>query len=68
MEGGGDFLQLPVKEVMTHTPKICRVGELASAAVHRMEKHGIMALPVVDDEERLTGVVHLHDLMKSGVV
>jgi arabinose-5-phosphate isomerase len=68
IEGGGDFLQVSVNEVMTHTPKLCHVGELASAAVHRMEKHGIMALPVVDDEERLTGVVHLHDLMKAGVV
>jgi arabinose-5-phosphate isomerase len=68
MEGGGDFLQVPVREVMTATPKTCRVGELASAAVHRMEKHGIMALPVVDDQGRLTGVVHLHDLMRSGVL
>jgi arabinose-5-phosphate isomerase len=68
MEGGGDFLQVPVREVMTHTPKLCHEGDLASAAVHRMEKHGIMALPVVNEEECLIGVVHLHDLMKAGVV
>lgn len=68
MEGGGDFLEMRVREVMTPTPKICQVGDLASAVVHRMEKHGIMALPVVDDEDRLVGVVHLHDLMRAGVV
>ncbi|MCJ7627651.1 MAG: KpsF/GutQ family sugar-phosphate isomerase [Longimicrobiales bacterium] len=63
-----DFLDVPVREVMTRTPKLARVGELASAAVHVMEKHGIMALPVVDEGNRLKGIVHLHDLMRSGAV
>ncbi len=63
-----DFLDVPVREVMTRTPKLARLGELASAAVHVMEKHGIMALPVVDEENRLKGIVHLHDLMRSGAV
>ncbi len=68
MEREEGFLDVPVREVMTRTPKIVRVGELASAAVHRMEEHGIMALPVVDDEGGLKGIVHLHDLMRSGAV
>lgn len=68
MEVEDDFLEVPVREVMTRTPKTARLGELGSAAVHRMEEHGIMALPVVDDEERLQGIVHLHDLMKAGAV
>ena len=68
MERDPSFLDVPVERVMTRTPKLARVGELASAAVHRMEKHGIMALPVVDEEERLKGIVHLHDLMRSGAV
>jgi arabinose-5-phosphate isomerase len=33
-----------------------------------MEAHGVMALPVVEGDGRLVGVVHLHDLMKSGAV
>lgn len=68
MERRDDFLEVSVTEVMTSTPKLAKVGELGSAAVHRMEEHGIMALPVVDDEGRLHGIVHLHDLMKSGAV
>jgi arabinose-5-phosphate isomerase len=63
-----DFLDVPVRDVMTRTPKLVRLGELASAAVHLMEKHGIMALPVVDESNRLRGIVHLHDLMRSGAV
>ncbi|NNM06098.1 MAG: KpsF/GutQ family sugar-phosphate isomerase [Gemmatimonadetes bacterium] len=68
MERNEGFLDVPVREVMTRTPKLARMGELASAAVHLMEKHRIMALPVVDDDQRLKGIVHLHDLMRSGVV
>jgi arabinose-5-phosphate isomerase len=63
-----DFLDVPVREVMTRTPKVARLGQLAGAVVHELEAHGIMALPVVDENGVLRGIVHLHDLLKSGVV
>jgi len=68
LERSENVLDVPLRDVMTRTPKLARVGELASAAVHTMEEHGIMALPVVDEETRLKGIVHLHDLMRSGAV
>jgi arabinose-5-phosphate isomerase len=68
IERGGDVFPLPVKSVMTTTPKIARVGELASAVGYRLEQHGIMAVPVVDEDERLVGVAHLHDLMRARVI
>ena len=68
MEHREDFLEVSVTEAMTHAPKVAHAGELASAAIHRLESHGIMALPVVDDDYRLTGIVHLHDLMKAGAL
>jgi arabinose-5-phosphate isomerase len=52
---------------MTNTPKTTTADTLAAAAIYQMENHGIMALPVVD-EGRLTGIVHLHDLLRSGVI
>jgi arabinose-5-phosphate isomerase len=33
-----------------------------------MERHGIMALPVLGDGGRVVGMVHLHDLMRAGAV
>jgi arabinose-5-phosphate isomerase len=33
-----------------------------------MEKHGIMALPVLDGGRKVVGIVHLHDLMRAGAV
>lgn len=74
----GDFARLlereeqcfpiPVAEVMNRDPKLATADELGSAVVYRMEQRGIMAMPVVDDGARLVGVVHLHDLMRAGVV
>jgi arabinose-5-phosphate isomerase len=63
-----DFLSRKVTEVMTRTPKTAAPGELAASAVGTMEQHGIMALPVVDGDARLVGVVHLHDLLRAGAV
>ncbi len=68
MERRADFLDVPVTEVMTRTPRVAHLGQLAAAAVQEMEARGIMALPVVDDEGALRGVVHLHDILKSGAV
>ncbi len=66
LERVADVLSVPVAEVMTMLPRLALVHELGSAVVHRMEKHGIMAMPVVDDSDRLVGVIHLHDLMRAG--
>jgi len=68
VERSDDFLSAPVRGVMTRDPKLARTGELASAVVYRMENHGIMAMPVVNEREELVGVVHLHDLMRARVV
>lgn len=63
-----DVLSIPVSTVMTTAPRLAQDHELGSAVVHRMETFGIMAMPVVGADERLVGVVHLHDLMRAGAV
>ena len=67
MERMEDVFTVPVREVMTRSPKVSEVDELGSAVVYRMERHGIMAMPVVDEDRRVVGVVHLHDLLRAGV-
>ena len=66
MERTDDFFVVTVGSVMTRSPRTARPDELASAAVYRMEQHKIMAMPVLDDDRRVVGVVHLHDLMRAG--
>ena len=67
MEREGDIMAVPLDRVLTRNPKVARHNELASAVVFRMEQHGIMAMPVLDDRDTLVGVVHLHDLMRAGI-
>jgi arabinose-5-phosphate isomerase len=67
LERSGDPFAVPVQDVMTTSPKTARAEELASGVVFRMEKFGIMAMPVLDANDQLVGVVHLHDLLRAGV-
>jgi arabinose-5-phosphate isomerase len=66
LERHTDVLSVPVASVMTTTPRMAHDHELGSAVVHRMETHGIMAMPVLNEQQQLVGIVHLHDLLRAG--
>jgi arabinose-5-phosphate isomerase len=68
MERESEFFTVRVRDVMTRSPKVIEPDALAASAVFVMETHGIMALPVVAEDQRLHGMVHLHDLLRAGVV
>jgi arabinose-5-phosphate isomerase len=61
-----DYLGLPAEGVMTRTPRTASIGELAAAVVGEMERHGVLAMPVCDEDGAVRGVVHLHDLLRAG--
>lgn len=54
-------------EVMVRNPKTVSADILAGDAVDLMEHNAITTLIVVDDTNQPRGVIHLHDLVKSGV-
>ncbi len=58
----GEALQLTAGECMTHNPATIAPQELASLALNLMEQRKITSVVVVDREQRVLGVVHLHDL------
>lgn len=68
MEHEEDFFGVSVDRVMTRSPRTTTADELAAAVVGTMERHGIMAMPVLNDERRVIGMVHLHDLMRAGAI
>lgn len=68
LEQTEDIFDLPVSTIMTRSPRTTTLETLAAAAIYKMETHGIMAMPVVDAEGQLEGIVHLHDLLRSGVI
>ncbi len=58
-----------VADVMTREPRSITAGSLAIDCVERMETPPkVMQLLVVDDGNRLIGVVHMHDLFRARVV
>ncbi len=65
-ERDADYLLRPAEGVMTRTPRTVHAEELAANALGLFEQHGIMAAPVLDDASQIVGVVHLHDLLRSG--
>jgi len=57
---------VPIDEVMTKKPKVIEQNRLASEALDLMEKHLITLLPVINEDEKLVGVLHLHDILGKG--
>ncbi len=66
MEKVGDVFAVKVESVMNRTPKVAQSDELGSAVVYRMEQFKVMAMPVLDQDRRMVGMIHLHDLMRAG--
>jgi arabinose-5-phosphate isomerase len=63
-----DVLTLRASDVMSPTPVTVAPHMLAAEALHLLEGRRITAVVVVDDGGRALGVVHLHDLWRTGLV
>ena len=59
------LLEHTAGDVMTTTPNTITPSTLAAQALQIMETQRITSLAVVDDDERVQGVVHLHDLWRT---
>jgi arabinose-5-phosphate isomerase len=68
MEREEAFFEIPVDRVMTVEPRTASGEDLGATAVGTMERAGVMALPVLDEQRTVVGIVHLHDLMRAGAV
>jgi len=63
-----EIFKLKAREVMTRNPKTISEEELAAKAINRMEFYNITCLIVPDWKKEPIGILHLHDLLKAGVV
>jgi arabinose-5-phosphate isomerase len=59
--------ELKAVDIMTRNPKSIQKDEYAVKALHIMQENNITQLPVMDNK-KLVGFVHLHDLLKEGIV
>jgi arabinose-5-phosphate isomerase len=65
---GKDGLDLRAEDCMTRNPKTIGPREFAAAALARMEEMKITSLVVVDGDQGLLGILHLHDLWGTEMV
>ncbi len=62
-----DINVTPLSDVMTRNCRTIKKNVLAVEALALMQKHSITSLVIVDDDNRPSAVVHLHDLLRAGV-
>jgi len=63
-----DVLALRAEDVMSRAPVTVAPHVLAAEALHLLEDRKITAVVVVEGDGRALGVVHLHDLWRTGLV
>jgi arabinose-5-phosphate isomerase len=70
LEKFNDLLDRQASDVMTRNPKWIEKDALAAKAVQRMEEYSITSLFVFNQsgDKVPVGIIHLHDLLKAGVV
>ena len=70
LERTQNLLLTQAKDAMTTSPKTIQKMELAAKSLQIMEQHSITSLFVLSESapKRVDGIIHLHDILKAGVV
>jgi len=63
-----DLLNTRIQDLMTTGCKTISPDSLAAEALNIMEVNKITGLLVVDDQGKLAGIIHMHDLLRAGVI
>ncbi len=67
LQNNTDFLQISAKDIMSPNPKTIDIDCLVSEALDMMEDHEITQL-LVTENGQYVGVIHLHDIIKEGML
>lgn len=67
VEKGENLKQLRARDIMSKNPKTVEIGELAVNAFNIMEKNKITSVVVLDNG-KYAGLVHIHDIIREGIV
>jgi len=67
LEKTNSFENLTAKDIMSSNPKTIGAEVLAVNALDEMKQHNISQL-VVEENGKYAGIIHLHDLVKEGII
>ncbi len=59
---------MEAQDIMTKNPKTIESSALAAKAANIMEQYSITSLVVSDNGKSIDGIIHLHDILKAGVL
>lgn len=57
-----------IQQIMSARPKTIQREILAAEALNLMEKNKITALVVTDHGQKPVGIIHIHDILRAGVI
>lgn len=60
--------ELTARQIMSPAPKRVTATEYAVKALHMMRQNSITQLIVVDDQDHYLGVLHIHDILREGIL
>lgn len=63
-----DVFERRVEEIGSRNPKLITKKALAAKALKVMEENSITSLLIVDDENKIEGILHLHDLLRAKII
>lgn len=67
LEKNTDIENISAADIMTKNPKTIQTDELAVSALDLMRRNAITQLVVVN-EKKYMGIIHIHDLLKEGLI
>ena len=67
LEKHKDIHAIKMSDIMTQNCKTVKPSLLAAEALYKMKQHKITSLLITDDENKLQGIIHLHDLLQRGM-
>lgn len=68
LQSSYDVQNIKAKTIMCASPKIINENEMAVKALEVMRTNNITSLLVVNDNKQYIGVVHLHDIIREGII
>ncbi len=68
LEKNADLRGVTIADVMTRNPRTIVADKLAAEAAQIMQQRKITCVLIADERKRLLGALHMHDLMRAGVL
>jgi len=68
LQNHNDISSVKARDIMSARPKTTTTATLAYDALQTMKKHNINQLIVLDENGQYAGIVHLHEILKEGIL